>query len=175
MKDEMKNVKKERNEYAFQLNCNVMYGWITYRLTERSTNQLTNKPTKQIGEVGREMEKKIKSNAFIMNHVIGTHLNSPLNQMREYKLKEQIPYLLNPGYHRHRKVQRLKEDKWKNMNEGVEAIQNKEGWEKNYKKNLPLEPPYMPKSLAHQECMNKAKRIGSPFHPSLFALSLMTP
>lgn len=60
MKDEMKNAKKERNEYAFQLNCNVMYGWITYRLTERSTNQLTNEPTEQIGEVGREMEKKEK-------------------------------------------------------------------------------------------------------------------
>jgi len=75
-----------------------------------------------------------------MNHVIGTHLNSPLNQMREYKLKEQIPYLLNLGYHRHRKV-RLKEDKWKNVNEGVESNTKQRRVGKKVQKEFPLRTP----------------------------------
>lgn len=120
------------------------------------------------------MEKN-KSNAFIMNHVIGTHLDSPLNQMREYKLKEQIPCPLDPGYHRHRKIQRLKEDKWKSVNEGVES-NTKQSRVGKHKKNFPLEPPYMPKSLVRQSSrMFEQGQTDRPFHPSLFALSLMTP
>jgi len=71
------------------------------------------------------VEKKNKNSAFIMNHIIITRLISPLNQMREYKLKEQTPHLVNLGDRRHRKVQRLKEDKSKNVNEGVESKKKK--------------------------------------------------
>jgi hypothetical protein len=76
-----------------------MYGWITHKLTEQPTEKVIG------GEVGRD--EKNENNAFIMNHVIVTHLISPLSQMCEYKLKEQPPHLLNQGHRGHKKVQRL--------------------------------------------------------------------